>query len=244
MTDGDLAGRAVVVTGGSRGIGAAAAAAFQRQGARVFSLARSDPGIAGVRHVACDVSDPGSVDAAFGSVLKETDDVDVLINNAGVIDPIGPLNEVPPDTWRNLLRVNVEGPFLCVRAVLPGMIRAGRGTVIQISSGAASNAMEGWSAYCVSKAALAMFTRMLHLEYGEAGIASIGFRPGMVDTSMQSQIRASGINRVSRVPREELLPVDTVAKALLWLASEDGRRYGGEEVSIHDQEFRRAAALA
>jgi NAD(P)-dependent dehydrogenase (short-subunit alcohol dehydrogenase family) len=225
---------AVVVTGGSRGIGAAAAGAFARKSRRVFALSRSGALPTDAPHnvtaLACDVTDPASVRQAFSSIGS----VQVLVNNAGAIEPIGKITEVDGTAWANVIRANLEGAFNCIHAALPAMRKAGGGTIINISSGAASRPLEGWSAYCASKAGLAMLTRSVHEEYGGDSIACVGFRPGVVDTDMQSAIRQSGINAISRIPRADLRSPASVADALVWLGTGGAKALSGTEVAIDD----------
>src|SRR3546814_9905713 len=99
------------------------------------------------------------------------------------------------------------------------MIKAGGGTVINVSSGAAERPRQGWSAYCAGKVGLAMITRSLALETEGRGLRVFGFRPGIVDTEMQVTIRASGVNEISRIPREKLLPATDPARFMLWLTT-------------------------
>jgi NAD(P)-dependent dehydrogenase (short-subunit alcohol dehydrogenase family) len=129
------------------------------------------------------------------------------------------------------------------RAVLPDMLAARRGRIINLSSGAALRPLEGWSAYCAAKAGLAMLTRSLALEYGEAGIRAFGFAPGVVDTDMQAEIRASGINPVSRLPRESLADPSLPARAITFLCTPDADAFSGGEVDIRDPAFRAAMGL-
>jgi NAD(P)-dependent dehydrogenase (short-subunit alcohol dehydrogenase family) len=115
--------------------------------------------------------------------------------------------------------------------------------VIHLSSGAARNAMEGWSAYCAGKAGLAMLTRSVHLEFGDKGVRVFGFAPGVVDTGMQGSIRASKMNPVSQIPRENLAPADQPAHAIAWLATPEAAPYAGQEVDVRNPEFRAACGL-
>jgi NAD(P)-dependent dehydrogenase (short-subunit alcohol dehydrogenase family) len=229
---------AVVITGASRGIGAAAASAFARNGARVFALSRSGTlapdSPTNVTALVCDVSEPESVRRAFGAIHAEVGGVRVLVNNAGAIEPIGKIGVVDVSAWASVIRANLEGAFYCIHASLPAMIAAGGGIIINISSGAASRPLEGWSAYCASKAGLAMLTRSVHEEHGANGIACVGFRPGVVDTTMQSAIRQSGINAVSRIPRADLRSPASVADAILWLGMGGAQAMSGTEVAIDD----------
>jgi NAD(P)-dependent dehydrogenase (short-subunit alcohol dehydrogenase family) len=140
--------------------------------------------------------------------------------------------------------VNLAGAFNMTRAVLPAMVAQGGGTVINLSSGAAFRPLEGWSAYCASKAGLAMFTRSIDLEYGAQGIRAVGFAPGLVDTGMQAQIRASGVNPVSKTPRERLSDPADPARVIVWLASGGAAAHAGTDIDIRNAAIRRAAGLA
>ncbi|MGE4044443.1 MAG: SDR family NAD(P)-dependent oxidoreductase [Acetobacteraceae bacterium] len=244
-----LDGKVVIVTGASRGIGAAAASALGKAGATVVAVARNGA-LAGdvARHIVdaggrasartCDVSDY----RAMAQVVAETADqfgrVDVLVNNAGVIEPIASIAESDPAIWARNIEINLTGAYYAIRAVLPGMIAAGGGTIINISSGAAIRPLEGWSAYCSGKAGLHMLTRAIALETGDKGIRVFGFQPGTTDTDMQVLIRASGINQISQIPRANLTPVAHPAAAIVYLCSSAADDLNGQEFSLRDDSFR------
>ena len=126
---------------------------------------------------------------------------------------------------------------------MPVMIAAGGGTILNVSSGAAHGPVEGWSAYCASKAGAAMLTRMGDLEGREKGLRVLGLSPGTVATQMQREIKASGINRVSRLDWSEHIPADWPAKALLWMCGPEADGYLGGEVSLRDAQVRRQVGL-
>ncbi len=249
-----LEGMIIVVTGSGRGIGASAAEELARRGATVAVTARSHEhakavadriGAAGGKACAlqCDVADQAAVEAMIAEVINRFGRIDALVNNAAVIDPIGRIADTDPAEWMRAVDINLVGAYRTVRAVLPGMLQQGRGTIVNLSSGAAHRPLEGWSAYCASKAGVAMLTRSIHLEYGAAGIAAIGLSPGVVDTGMQERIRSSGINPVSQLPRESLADPREPALAIAWLCSPEGRSVAGEEVDIRDARFRAQAGL-
>ena len=118
------------------------------------------------------------------------------------------------------------------------MIAAGGGTIVNVSSGAAIRPLEGWSAYCSGKAGLHMLTRAVALENANNGIRIFGFQPGTTDTDMQVLIRASGINQISQIPRENLTPVSHPAEAIVYLCTPAADDLNGQEFSLRDEAFR------
>ena len=151
--------------------------------------------------------------------------------------------ETDPVAWARNINVNLFGAYNVVRATVPQMVASGGGTVINISSGAAHRALEGWGAYCCAKAGLAMLTTALSLETTRSGVRVFGLAPGVIDTDMQVTIRASGINRVSQIPRANLAPVEHPAAAVLYLCTDDADDLIGREVALLDPEFRRRIGL-
>jgi len=249
-----LAGKHVVVTGASRGIGAATARALGQAGAALTLIARDSDRLGevvgailadggNVAAAACDVSDYQAVSQRLEKARTRFGPIDVLVNNAGVIEPAALIVDGDPAVWARNIEINLIGAYNMIRAVLPGMIARGGGRIINLSSGAASRPIEGWSAYCAAKAGLAMLTRAIDLEAGPA-IRVFGLGPGTTDTDMQTVIRASGINRVSRIPREALLPVETPARLVLYLCTAEADDLAGREVSVNDPEFCRRAGIA
>jgi len=124
------------------------------------------------------------------------------------------------------------------------MIANGGGTIVNVSSGAGIRPLEGWSAYCSGKAGLVMLTRAIALENPSNGIRVFGFQPGTTDTDMQVAIRASGINMVSKIPRENLTPVAHPAAAIVYLCTPAADDLNGQEFSLRDDSFRARLDLA
>ncbi len=247
----DLNGKTVAITGASRGIGAAAARAFADVGANVILLARDREAIASLAGeigpaalaVPCDVTRYWEVEAAFAAAADAFGGLDILINNAGVIEPISHIATTDPDAWGQLIDINLKGVFNGSRAAIPHMLAAGQGTIINISSGAAVNALEAWSAYCASKAGVKMFTACLHKELAAQGIRALGLSPGTVATQMQHVIKASGVNPVSQLDWSDHIPADWPARALIWMCGAEADAYLGDDISLRLPEIRSAVGL-
>jgi len=247
----EFKGKTVIITGASRGIGAEAARVVAAAGAKVALLARSKDSLEALAAeigdkalaLACDVANYASVEAAAQQTVARFGGLDVLINNAGVLKPIAPLAEADPADWAQVIDINTTGVFNGMRAVLPLMKQAGGGTILTVSSGAAHNALEGWSAYCTSKAGAAMLTTALDLEERSNGIRAMGLSPGTVATQMQRDIKASGINPISELNWEDHIPADWPAKTLLWMCTSDADEYIGSEIKLRDEVIRKRAGL-
>lgn len=244
-------GKTVVITGASRGIGEATAEVFAAVGAKVGLLARSSGAIKEIAQrigenalaIPCDVSDFTSLETAIRQVESAFGPTDVLINNAGAVEPISHLADADPEAWGKVIDINLKGVFYGMRAVMPSMIDRGQGTIITISSGAAHGPVEAWSHYCASKAGAAMLTRCADKEAGAAGLRIMGLSPGTVATQMQKEIKASGINPVSQLDWSVHIPAEWPAKALLWMCSSDADEYIGSEISLRDEDIRRRIGL-
>ena len=247
----NVAGKTAVITGASRGIGAEAAVVFAAAGANVVLIARTSDAIEnlaaeiGEQAIAltCDVASYASVEGAITQAKETFGSVDILINNAGVIEPIAHLVSADPDEWGTVIDINLKGVFNGMRAVLPMMIASGGGSILTISSGAAHGPVEAWSHYCASKAAVKMLTECVHKENGADGIRAIGLSPGTVATQMQVEIKASGINPVSQLDWDVHIPADWPARALLWMCGSDADQYCGQELSLRDEDLRKRVGL-
>ncbi|MFC2968402.1 SDR family oxidoreductase [Acidimangrovimonas pyrenivorans] len=247
----DMTGKVVAITGASRGIGAAAARVFAEAGAKVGLIARSGEAIGALAAeigpaamaLPCDIADAGALAGTIARLEAAFGPVDVLINNAGVIEPIAPLAKADPEAWGKAIDINLKGVFHGMRAVMPGMLARKAGTIITVSSGAAHNPLEGWSAYCSAKAGAAMLTRVAHHEAGHSGLRIMGLSPGTVATEMQVKIRASGINPVSQLDPEVHIPADWPARTLLWMCTPEADDFLGQEIALRDEDIRRRVGL-
>ena len=250
-----LNNKVAIITGASRGIGAATAEEMASHGAKVVLLARSTSDIQRIANhlntqnentacaIACDVSDYASVSNAVEITLQHFGSIDILVNNAGIIDPIARLEDSDPAQWTNVVATNLNGVYHCIRAVLPRMRQQGSGTIINISSGAANNALEGWSHYCATKAGVLALTKCTHKEVGDAGIHVVGLSPGTVATEMQHQIKGSGINPVSQMDFSDHIPAAWPAKAIAWLCTDASLEFAGQDFSIKTPEGRKLVGL-
>ncbi|MCK0114070.1 SDR family oxidoreductase [Ornithinimicrobium sp. F0845] len=177
--------RVALVTGASRGIGAILAGAFREAGWQVVGLSRGgsdDP--TGSPTVACDVTDEAAVGTAVEAVIAEHGRIDLLVNNAGLVEREVPLWEGDPEQWWQVMETNVRGPFLVTRAVVPHMIAAGGGRVINLNSGSGTRESAVLTAYHASKSALARLTGGVALAGAEHGVLAFDLAPGVIETDM------------------------------------------------------------
>ncbi len=244
-------GPVVTITGASKGLGKAIADEIVKDGGRVVLVVRSDATAASLRReygdaavtLTRDVNAPDAADAAMAAGMKRWGQVDGLVNNAGMIDPIARLADSNVAQWELTIATNLVAPYRFIRAFIGGETRTAKRRIVNISSGAAHRPMEGWNAYCASKAGLAMLTKSVQLEYAGHGICAFGLIPGLVDTGMQATVRASGVNEVSRLPKTALRPAAEPARAVAYLLSGEADDLASGEVEIRDAGFRTRAGL-
>ena len=247
----DLVGKTILITGASRGIGAATAHAFAAAGANDALVARSSKEISDIAKeigekaiaIPCDVANYDDVKGAVDQTIATFGQLDVLINNAGVVDPIGHLQNTDPALWAKTIDINLKGVMHGLHAAIPGMIAQGGGTIINISSGAAHGPVEGWTAYCSSKAGVFMLTRAADKECRDKGLRILGLSPGTVATEMQREIKASGINPVSQLDWSVHIPPEWPAQALLWMCTSEADGFLGQDISLREDEIRKKVGL-
>ncbi len=233
--------RTVVVTGGAGGIGRATVQRFAAAGERVLALGRD--GVAldalGVDSFVCDVTD----ESAVAGVFADIGDVDVLVNNAGIGES-APLRTTTLDSWRRHLDVNATGPFLCMRAVVPGMRSRGSGAVVTVASTAGRAGVPYTAAYSASKHAVIGLTRAVASEVAGTGVRVNAVCPTFVRTDMTERSIANIVERTGRTPEQaeaalaaaaplgRLLEPEEVADAIVFLASPAAAAINGQAVVI------------
>jgi len=211
----DFAGRTAIVTGGAQGIGAAIVERLRGHGARVqvWDLEGS-PGV--------DVSDPRSVSRAADHALQELGRIDVLVNNAGIAGKNAAAVDYPVEEWERVLRVNLTSQFLCCRAVVPAMVRAGYGRIVNIASVAGKEGNPNAVAYSASKAGVIALTKSLGKELAQSGVLVNCVTPAAAKTAIFEQMTEQHIQyMLSRIPMNRFVEVDEIAALVCWLASED-----------------------
>jgi NAD(P)-dependent dehydrogenase (short-subunit alcohol dehydrogenase family) len=172
--------RVAVVTGASRGIGHHIAVALEAAG---YAVERGSAAVA-------DVTEPAAVERWVAGILRSHDRVDLLVNNAGVIDDEVPLHESDPDQWWRTMEVNVRGPYLMTRALMPHLVASGGGRVINVNSGSATHPGQVASAYNASKTALARVTGSTHEAGRPYGVRAFDLAPGVVRTDMTASMQS------------------------------------------------------
>lgn len=243
------------ITGGGRGIGRAAALALADQGAAVAVVARTP---AELEAVSAEVRARGG--KAIASVLDVSNwdmlnwtaqqieaalgPIDILINNAGVLDPLGKVWETDPEQAGRLFDINLSGAYYGMRAVLPGMVKRGRGVIVNVSSGAAVAVTQGWSVYAAAKAGLDHLTRNAALDLKDTGVRVYALHPGIVETRMQETLRAAPPDRFPPDRRQyfiqqkeagKVLPPEDPARTLTWLCSAQCDVENGAVISLRSQ---------
>ncbi|HZM55504.1 MAG TPA: SDR family NAD(P)-dependent oxidoreductase [Acidimicrobiales bacterium] len=216
------AGRVAVVTGASRGLGAGLADTFALNGMLLGLCARTRPDARDgetALSASVDVSDADAVDAFAREVVERFGRVDLWVNNAGVLAPIGRLADADPVVLRRHLDVNVLGVAHGTAAFVRHLReRPGEGVLVNISSGAATTPYEGWAAYCASKAAVDMITEVVAREERSTGLRAYALAPGVVDTDMQTLIRATTEEAFPAVRRFRRLHQEGAFNSADWVA--------------------------
>lgn len=184
-----LEGRNAIVTGASRGLGAAIARALAREGANLLLVSRSGTG------VTADLAEPRAAERVIAEARRHWDRLDILVNNAGVLGPMGPSWENPSDEWRRTMQVNLLAPVELCRLAVPWMRDSGGGSIINVSGGGATGPRPNFSAYACAKTALVRFTEVLAQEAAGFGVRVNAIAPGAMNTAMHRAVLDAGPER-------------------------------------------------
>ncbi|WP_213958002.1 SDR family oxidoreductase [Variovorax sp. dw_954] len=240
----DLTGRRAVITGGSRGIGAAIAESFVEHGAQVaichvgdedgvraLNQRVSSRGLS-VHAASCDVSDPVAVTAFAQWTRSVLGEVDIVVNSAGVGGGDRPFSETGDDDWDRIVGINLRGTMLVTRAFFGGMVERNHGRVINIASQLAYKGAPGLAHYCAAKAGVVGFTRALSYEGAPVGVMVNAIAPGPVDTELLRSHSAQWLDmKKGQLPIGRFGTVDEIAPTALLLASDAGAFYSGQTLS-------------
>ena len=226
----DFAGRNAIVTGGAQGIGLAIVERLVASGARVriwdrdakllsetlSKLGKSATGDA------IDVTDAGAIARGAKSALDALGKIDVLVNNAGIAGPSVPVVDYPVEEWRRVIEIDLTGPFLCCRAVVPHMTKAGYGRIVNIASVAGKEGNPNAAAYGAAKGGLITFTKSLGKELAQTGVLVNCVTPAAAQTAILEQVTPEFAKfMLSKIPMGRFVKVDEIAALACWLASED-----------------------
>ena len=248
-----LKDKVVVLTGASRGIGAATARLLAEDGPMLILCARTVEANAetksaveaigaGAEVHGFDIADGAAAKALVDDVVNRHGRIDVLINNAGIIK-MGSVADLAPKDFQAVHRVNVMGAYGMIHAALPTMLEHGSGTIINLTSARAFNPSQYWAAVCSSKAALISLTQCLHFDVKDSGIRAFAFSPGFTHTDMIEEIYASDALRQTGHARNQGQPVERPARVLAWLAREAPEDLAGQHVNLRFDDISRRAGL-
>ena len=249
-----IAGRGALVTGGGRGIGAAAARMLADRGVRIVVAARSTDQVESVAAelreagtdawaVTCDVAEPNEVAAMCREAAERLGGVDILVNNAGVATSAS-IAKLALDEWTRLWTINATGPFLAMQGVLPGMVDRGWGRIVNVASVAALRGARYIGGYAASKHALLGLTRSAAAEVATSGVTVNAVCPGYVDTPMTDATIANIVERtgmeasaaldavLATTPQRRLISPEEVAASVAFLCDEEARSINGQTVVL------------
>jgi NAD(P)-dependent dehydrogenase (short-subunit alcohol dehydrogenase family) len=243
-TNPDLTGKVAIVTGASRGIGAAAARTFAAAGATVVLAARDEHALGAVAQdisasggralaVPTDVGDPASVERLVAQTLDAYGRLDAAFNNAGDGHMPTPLADVAVDDFDRAVRVNLRGVFLCMKCEIPAMLKSGGGAIVNMSSTAGLRGVRGIASYVAGKHGIIGLTKVAALDYATRNIRVNAVAPGPILTDRLAALEERGRQQVaSAVPMGRLGRPQEVAATVAWLLSDHASFISGETISI------------
>jgi len=212
----DLKGRTAVVTGGLIGIGAAIVKRLEASGAmvRIWDIgAKADP---------VDVTDLRAIEHATAKAIADFGRIDVLVNNAGIAGMTKPVVDYPVDEWKRVIDIDLNGPFLCCRTVVPHMVKAGYGRIVNIASIAGKEGNPNAAAYAAAKGGLIAFTKALAKELAQSGVLANCITPAAAQTAILDQVTPEFAKfMLSKIPMGRFVKVEEIAAMACWLASDD-----------------------
>ena len=211
----DLKGKTAVVTGGMQGIGAAIVKRLEASGAKVavWDLAGPDK---------VDVADEASIGGALKKTLASLGKIDILVNNAGIAGPSMPVVDYPVADWRKVIDIDLNGPFLCCKAVVPHMVKQKYGRIVNIASVAGKEGNPNAAAYAAAKGGLIAFTKALGKELAQSGVLVNCVTPAAAQTAILDQVTKEFAQyMLSKIPMGRFVRVEEIAALACWLASED-----------------------
>src|ERR1700723_634423 len=226
----DLNGRCAVVTGGAQGFGRAITERFVASGAKVAIWDHDQPLAektakeigSGVTAVKVDVSDLAAVEKAREETLKAFGKIDIFVNNAGIAGVNKTVWETDFDEWRKVLRINLDGPFVCCKAIAPVMIKQNYGRIVNIASIAGKEGNPNAAHYSASKAGLIALTKSLGKELAAYNIMVNAVTPAAARTKMLEQVGQTHLDyMLSKIPRNRLMELSEASALIAWLVSEE-----------------------
>ena len=211
----DFKNRTAIVTGGMIGIGAAIVRRLEASGAKVAIWDLNGP-------EKVDVTDQESIDRALKKTVASFGKIDVLVNNAGIAGPTMPVVEYPVADWKRVIDIDLNGPFLVSRVVVPHMVKAGYGRIVNIASIAGKEGNPNAAAYAAAKGGLIAFTKALGKELAQTGVLVNCVAPAAAQTAILDQVTPEFAKfMLSKIPMGRFVKVEEIAALVCWLATED-----------------------